>query len=162
MSISLETCIQHANRLEFRIGKSAKHNIVCLLNDNFDEKFNKEAHRYIKAWLIMDHDSWLFRHKITSTEYVNNTPELCHDMLCDMSPTSAALMNHWKFSVEEATDGDCSNKYGTCHRRQSFIHSCEAEKTFIKKGNGHWLTVERVPQWNFHWPKPDCLYVKSF
>lgn len=30
--------------------------------------------------------------------------------------------------------GDCSNIYGTCHRRQSFIHDCQAEKTFIKKG----------------------------
>ena len=40
--------------------------------------------------------------------------------------------------------GDCSNIYGTCHRRQSFIHDCQAEKTFIKKGyrQKHLLILE--------------------
>ena len=56
-----------------------------------------------------------------------------------------------KFSVEEATFEDCSNVYGTCHRRQSFIHMCEAEKTFIKKGNGR-NTLRRITG-SFHcWP----------
>ena len=88
------------------------------------------------SWTMV-HGSWF------SSQ--NNEYRIRQQHARTMSPTSAVLMNHWKFSVEEATDGDCSNKYGTCHRRQSFIHSCEAEKTFIKKGNGHWLTVERVP-----------------
>ena len=92
-----------------KTNKSAKHNIVCLRNNNFDKKYNKEAHRYVKAWFY----SSLILHRVVGT---------------------SLIQIDWKFSVEEATVGDCSNKYGTCHRRQSFIHNCQAEKTFIKKG----------------------------